>query len=633
MSDTASQIAAEIQRRNSERATVAPGAPRDAGPRERGRAALQGLTFGGADEAEAYVRSKLGGGDYDTILADVRKKLADYKGARPWESLGYEAGGAALPAIVASVATGGAGGSAAGARLFPTLFKMGGIGAAEGGAYGFGTGEGDAMNRAANVPGGAVAGFIGGVGGYGASRGAASAGGRFLDWAKRSLGDRASRRVEMEMKQVIADSGLTMDEVLQRVENGELIPEMSKTLRSVARGYYAQSRAAGRVLENTYSTRPDTLRKETMDYLQRGLADESDNVLKSVRQSEDALKSAASKEYNDIFSTAEPLGADVVDALKSSLSRVPEAGDDVKRIYRAETGKAPFFNFKEDGTVTFSRPPTLEDAEIIRRGLQSATDRQFRAGAGAVGTAYKSVEGTARKAIDAASEPLQGVRAKWSNLQTAKEAFEEGRKALSKSPDEVELLFEQRMNGGDMEVKAFRAGVADAFRRKASTGSRKSIPRNIASEDAKEGAILRIVFPQDDMDALLGKATRATGAQDAANKILGGSETAVTQGRNRQTGGTLADAAEAAAGNSFALIRLAHDAVKALAPSLTDTDVTKLAQLMVESDANLLRRALTDSTALQKVSTAARDLLMKATQPAAAMSGAAGAPALDRLRP
>lgn len=622
MSDLAKQIADELRKQQMTHPAAEP-----KGPSEKFRASLQGMTFGGADEAEAWLRSQVSKRPYEEILKEVRGKLADYRGAKPWEALGYEAGGAAIPAIAGALFTGGGSTAAASARFFPTLAKMAGLGMAEGGAYAFNAGEGGAMNRAMNMPQGIVAGGVGGAAGYGAVRGGGKVLGGLLDYVNRASGQKAARRVEDELRRVVADSGLTMDEVLARVQSGELIPEMSKTLRSTARGYFAQSRGAAAVLEDTYKTRPDALRKETMDYLQTKMAGGNDNILRRVQESDEALRGAASDEYNAVFGNAAPLGDDLVGSLKDALSRVPEAGDDVKRIYRAETGKTPFFDVTKEGDVVFNRPPTLQDAEIIRRGIKDATDRQYRTGAAAVGSAYKSVERGLRSGIDAASEPLKNVRGKWSNLETAKSAFEEGRKALTKSPDEVEIIFERMTRGGDMETRAFRAGVADAFRRKSATGSRKSIPRNIASDEAKEGAVLRIVFPEDDLNTLLGKAQRATGAQDAANDILGGSQTAITAGRQAQSGGMLSDAVEAGMGNSFALIRLGSQVLKSLQPSLTDKDVVSLAKLMVETNPHVLRQALTDTTALQQVTGLAQNVLANAARPAGFAGGAAGAPA------
>lgn len=626
--EIAAQIAAELQKQQQAQMTHSVSDQGPQTPTQRFRAMAQGLTFGGADEAEAYLRSKLTGADYDATLADVRGKLEQYRGDRPWEALGYEVGGAALPAIVTSLFTGGGGGAATSARFFPTLAKLMGTGAVQGGAYAFNTGEGGFEQRAQRIVPGAIAGGVAAGATYTAARGASKVLGDFLDYTGRKLDGRASRRVQDELRRIADDSGMTPDEILERVGKGELMAEMSPVLRSVARDYYARSRGAAQTLSRTFERRADDLRADTMAYLQSTLTGSADdNVLKAVNASDESFRKAAGAEYNRIFREAGALSDDTVEELRSALSRVPEAGDDVRRIYRAETGKTPFFTIEKDGAVKFSRPPTLEDAEVIRRGLQTATSRQFASGGGAVGTAYRSVEQSLKEAIDEASKPLAGVRAKWSNLERAREAFEEGRKALSRSPDELAIAFENASKQGNASVASFRAGVVDAFRRKASTGSRQSIPRNMLDENTREGAVLRTIFPEDNLEELLGRATRATNAQAAKNKILGGSETAVSRGRAAQSGPALLDdVIDAGSGSPLALVRLASSAFKALRPELSDAELQQLASLMVESNPALLQRALTDSTAVAQVNALASQFLNASSRAAGGMGGAAAVP-------
>jgi hypothetical protein len=99
------------------------------GPSEMGRTFAQGVTFGGADEAEAWLRSQFNGEDYEAALGDVQGKLSDYRQARPGEAFFTEMGGAALPSIVAAVATGG-GSAASQFPLWARAAKILGIGSA-----------------------------------------------------------------------------------------------------------------------------------------------------------------------------------------------------------------------------------------------------------------------------------------------------------------------------------------------------------------------------------------------------------------------------------------------------------------------------------------------------------------------
>ena len=128
------------------------------------RSIAQGLTLGFSDEIEAAgtsALSKIGqlfggeGKSYDQSLDEIRGKLDAYRANNPIEAIGYELGGAVVPALGAglfSFGTGGAAvGSATAARVAPTLARAAKIGAIEGGIAGFGTGEGGFKDRATSA--------------------------------------------------------------------------------------------------------------------------------------------------------------------------------------------------------------------------------------------------------------------------------------------------------------------------------------------------------------------------------------------------------------------------------------------------------------------------------------------------
>src|SRR6478609_7163863 len=135
-----------------------------------GRSAASGLTLGFNDEIEAYLRSKLGSEDYDTLLGRIRDQQKDFGGKYPVSSTVAEVAGGAAPIL----ATGGIAAPAAlpeaaavGARALAFGGRVArgvGEGAAYGAGYGFGTGEGGLENRAKGAAGGAaVGGVLGGA--------------------------------------------------------------------------------------------------------------------------------------------------------------------------------------------------------------------------------------------------------------------------------------------------------------------------------------------------------------------------------------------------------------------------------------------------------------------------------------
>lgn len=563
------------------------------GPSERLRAMGQGVTFGGADEAEAWLRSQFNGENYDAALQDIRDKLGDYRQARPGEALMYEMGGATLPSIIAAMGTGG--GSTA--TQFPMLMQVGkvlGVGAAEGGTYSFLTGEGGAENRLSRVPGGMIAGAAGAGAGAALAAGGGATMRALADAARRKLGPRASSIVEREIRKAAEDGGMTIQEAVDGVVNGRILAD-NKTIATAARAWAAQSAEADAVLRKGLSGRPDNLRRDMLEYLQESMGAEG-NALKGFTMDDAAAREAAGADYNRIFAGAGQVDDDTAAQLADAYRRVPSATGDLDKLLKAQTGKTPFYRVVDD-EIVFDRNPTLEEAEIMRRAISAAAEREFKSGSGAVGGAYGDIEKGVRTRIDDASTALKDVRSKWSGLERAREAFAAGQKAIS-SPDQASMDFAKYSQDENL-LKAYRAGVTHAFRQKANTGARKSLPRNLASEDTREGQVLRMAAPQDNLDEILRRATNATDAQDASNTILGGSPTAITQGRIAEQGLNMAEGVlDAAGGSPVALLRLAGQAVKSMRPGLSPQEAAAAARLVVETDPNVVARALTDRTAL-----------------------------------
>lgn len=622
--DIIDSIVAELDKRALPADMGQPEKPGLVGESQRTRTMAQGLTLGGADEAEAFLRSQATGLPYDEVLKEVRGSIEEYRRNNPGRATMDEIAGAALPMLTGLV-TGGSTIAASAGRLWPAIMKAVGTGIAEGSAYGFMSGEGgdaetywgQALNRGGTALKGAAVGAVAGPVGLGVVTGGGTALRSIIDYANRKFGPRMGRAAEMELERVIRDSGLTMDEAVKKIESGELLAEANSTLRSVARSYYARDTGAAQILADTYKKRPDELRGETMDYLQRNMTEGADpNVLRQFTANDADLRKQKGAEYDRVFEAAPPLSDDATAELVDAFSRVPSAAKELDTLFRAETGQAPFFKVV-DGEIVLERNPTLKEAEVLRRGIRDRASALYTQGAGEAGTSVKGVANNVRGLLDDASPELKDVRGQWRTLETAKGAFDEGRKALSRSPDEVAIEFERVSQMGDDAVKAYRAGVVDAYRRKASTGSNKSLPGLLANEERKEGAILRIVFPGDNLDEMLGKAGRAAKAQEASNQILGGSQTAITDSRQKQIGGSLLqDGVEAFSGSPMAALRVAGQVIKELRPGLTNKDVQQVAKMMVEGNPEAFKKQVIGvgtSDALVKLATSAINRLENAS--------------------
>jgi hypothetical protein len=103
--------------------------------KDSARALAQGVTFGSADELEAFIRSYLNSDkSYSELAKEIRTDIKDYRKNSPWAAYGLE--------ILGSIPTGIAG---VGKTLAGTAVRSG----IASGVYGFNTGEGEDVKSSA----------------------------------------------------------------------------------------------------------------------------------------------------------------------------------------------------------------------------------------------------------------------------------------------------------------------------------------------------------------------------------------------------------------------------------------------------------------------------------------------------
>jgi hypothetical protein len=577
-------------------------------PTQRLRTVAQGATLGAADEAEAYLRS-LAGEDYETALADIRSKTKAYQQQAPGEALGYEALGGLIPPAITTLATGGATAPAtipqAAVSLAPVVRSLAGtsaIGGLYGGTTGFLTGEGDVFERASRVPGGTVTGAVVAPAVKTLITGGGMLTNSIMDVARRLTGGRGAKIVETELQRLASDTGLTTDELIDRIARGEIMAE-NATLSAAVRGLYAQGGKPSTTLMSSLTRRPEQLRTEVLTEMQQKLANQPGNVLRQFKLNDEQLRQVEKEAYTQAFGTGGVIDANLLKSVTDSLKRSPQSVKNINEVYVAETGKKPFFSFDKNGDVTFSRAPTLEDAEIIRRGIQASVDEAYQSGRGRVGEALKGVELSLRDAIDTSSKSLADARLQAAARRTAKDAFQEGRTVFSKSADEIAVLTED-LSQKPGALSAFRAGTMDAIRNRMTTGTRKSMMANLSDENTKEGKILRTIYPQDELPGILDRIATAAQSQRASSYILGGSQTAPTLLQAAKTGSNISaeEVANVFSANPLTFASSSINLVKKFMSqqnkNMTESQRDAVAKILVSEDPELVRRALVDTSAM-----------------------------------
>jgi hypothetical protein len=600
-------------------------AKREATPKAQVRTAFQGLTFGTADEIEARAASLYTGRPYEEVLNEVRGKLKAYKEAYPLEAMAYEIGGAALPALVP-------GGQA-------SLARAAGRAAAEGAAYAFGTGEGGVEERLARIPGGAALGAGGGVLGYGAGKAIGGLASKLTDTARRTIGGRGSTVVENEIQRLVKQTGKTADEITQDIIDGRLLAE-NRTIQAAVRALRSQGGEASTVIQRGLQGRPEQTRAAAMAEMRKYLGDVGEGSQVAARRSSEEATSAAERAaYQQLEGVPAP--DDVLGALSDTLRRVPSAAKEVEIRLQAQTGAKPFFEVAKDGTVSFTRQPTIDEAESVRRAVANrATSLYRQEGMGGAGEAVAGAERELRSVLDYSIPELASTRAQAAAIRANRDAYVAGAKALAGDVNEKLADFAALQQGRNAEeaVASFRAGMMQALEARAATGSRQSMIRNLANPETKEGMLLREVFPQDQLDSVIKQLDIASEAQAASQGILGGSQTAETimEAKRQGMGISAGDLAGIASGSPVETLNVAQKLVGRLVRTeLTDAERARIAKILVSNDPELVRKAIVDESGMQKLADTVNKLaigLQKATRAGASMQASQpGAEASQRL--
>ncbi len=594
---------ANVQNLGGRDIAITPVAPEKA----QVRSTLQGLTLGFADELEAMARSMASTRSYEEIRDEIRNKLSGYQEAHPGEALTYEILGSLAPTAAAYLTgIGPAVTASTAARTGSWLSKTAPIlklGAAEGAIAGYGTGEEGVIEDISRMPMGAGMGTVF-AGGTTALMGAGSSIVNSVATKARQLfGDQASTAVGKELQRLVESTGFTAEEILKKIESGEIIAE-NATLEATMRALKAEMPKGGKI-DTTLPERARTTKELALGEMQEGLTPGVDgNVYKAYTLSDKAAKAQENKLYKGVFKDAQELTPEIVDTLSDAIKRFPGAKDALGEIYQAKGGLVPFFKIGRNGEVKIVRMPTLEDAEIVRRGLAEQTSGAYQAGKGALGEPLSDLEDVLRKQLDDFSPSLKATRQNASNIRSAREAYKLGRGSLgNKGVEELEVEMEQLIGvtptvANNAKLKAFRAGAMVALKNKI-----KRTPiflARVAEDGTHENTLIRTIFPEDKIDDLLEKAMIAGQSRSAKQRIMFGSPTAPQQ-KASDLLGTGGMAVRATQGDPTAQLALASDLIKQMRPEMTPTQKDALVDLLLSEDPNFVRKALMDETGMAKL--------------------------------
>jgi len=502
-----------------------------------GRAVLQGLTLGFADEMEALLPSAITGleGDYEQRVGQVRAGKTAYEAARPGEAMAAEILGAIPTALIPGglVARGAMRG---GASLAGTMARGAGVGATEGALGGAGRAE-----TLGEVPGRAlIEGGIGGVVG-----GAVPIATTGISAALRA-GRGTEQQALSQMARALPEQQLAQAEqrVAQRVAAGDTSPltlaEMGgATAQRELRGLRGGSAEVEEIVEPRLTARMAQQGQRVEEAVERavGMGPESSVVLGNViRDQENAaapLYRAIREKYPavqvkdmvDIFeresfreaypeivrSVNERLRGQIPDEI---LNRTPKTYDEFIRQVRSAEGVEVPFDFLDQA----KRAIGSKGLAAKRGGDENLASLRFK------------TADDLRARTDAKVPEYQEARRVFAGEAAIEEAMEAGKKFERMTPAEVRQTL-SKMEGSEKE--AFITGAVDRLRVK--------IGEAPPGRDKIRSLNLDTPFQRQRLAALMGgedtpafKAFERAVREEAEmaqtrNIVLGGSQTAAFQ--------------------------------------------------------------------------------------------------------
>ena len=593
----------------------AAGEPEDLTMMDRLRLAGQGLSFNWSDEAIAGIKALSPNVTYEDALSQEREinKLAREKDG----ALKYEIGGAFVPTIAALALTPFTGGTSAAATA-PTWLRLMGIGATQGLAMGTGSSEEEGLARLKDAPTAVVTGAVANPAFAKLSQGAQKAAAPLFDYVKRKVTGKVGKKVEDELLRIVTESGLSIDDVLERVSKGEIIPEMSEEAYRVVSGFVKVAGPGAPIVRNAVVGRKNAFVEDLYSTLQKDLAPDSQggNIFETFANNTTALKKAEGEAYDRIFDGAAGQTFQEIDDVVLSLATASRNSRNLINKKLDENGLKPIFKMVGKGKnakLQLTRSLSLKEGELVKRAFMDA-----KIGAKAKkpdkAKTMKVYENQIKEVVDNLSDELKTTRKSWAMIEDSVKQYEAGQMIFSAktNPEEFSIMFGRLLEAGNEDaIAALRAGAASALKLKSGGPQKLSMINKLADDpltnmSKNEQQILQALYPGEKLDDIITKINLTSGAIKAEGNIFKGSPTAGREGAANRVGlgQTVADIGRVVTSGGTDILATAGIVTRLFGgkkPPFTDEQFEQIAKLVVSEDSEVLRQALTDDAQVVRV--------------------------------
>ena len=608
-------------------------------PSQLGRFAAQGATFGFADEIEAMAQSMFDQDvDYTTARNEIRRKMAEYAEENGGKALAAEFAGA-IPGTIAAIFGGPTSWTAALANITrmaktgKSLFKAGEttksiVNAANKSGlatmgYSIGANEKEMFGEDANLSGyveDAASGY-----GFGATLG-----GGIAALAKvfspivvkqiekmRKGTDGMSKAVRKELQRMVEKTGLTEEQIIKKVADGEIIAEnetlkewIKQTMRMSDSGLPQKTlmdtmtgtpntpailNDAGEVIEEATKGTPsrgkvtaDQLKDTMQQSIGQGSGDV--NLMKLHLLKDNEFRQVERVKYDKIFkeNNVELDNATTGQVLRT-IQSFEDGAKDINAMFKANGNLVPFYKIQSNGSIKLVRQPTVQDAELIYRSIRDKTDELYRSGKGNLAKAFQNVQDDLKAQLDIFSPELQAVRLEAYQLRVARDGYDYGQKLLTQKPEDLAMVLERHS-----DVPNFMQSLRDGFLVTLKNKDQAANFRKIADDRTNLQKIIYSIFPEEDVDMIINKANIASQANAAQGYLSGqaGSPTNPMQMMAQD----IAQNSAVSGGDVSQVIRPLYKMLNDA--SIPEAQAMQIVETITQTNPDLVREALVDANAM-----------------------------------
>lgn len=600
------------------------------------RAALgQGLGMGWGDEAEAWLRSKLGQGGYDALLDQIRREYKTYSQESPAVSTIAELAGGAVPGVGMMLIPGlqGAGAAQLGRSAAGTVGRMAAMGAGAGAISGAGSAtEGSRL-------GGAGAGaLLGGTVGAAlpvATR-AGAAGGR---WAAERLAPteaRVTERAASKANQALRETGTSPQDLARRAAEDlamgvpSTLANTDRALADLAEAVAQRTGRGTRAVEEALGQQKSGARERVYQQVSKGLkpgdfyADEERLVTDLRRRANTVYDNAYSKGAVDDPAVLEilkdPTFAGFFQKAKGIAEKEALAaklrGEDPSRyvlpdIYTPKFKVDPKTGQQVPDGFDVTQTPDVRTLDYIKRGIDATIDTGFRGGgmSKAEAAALRDLRREFIGAIDRNVPEYRAARQAYAGDMEVIDALRLGANEFGKLDHEQVAKMVKGMSAAEKE--AFRTGVArDLYGRIMGGSNNFNAAQRIVGSPEMRQKLEPLFDNQAQFDLFTKALERESQLFQQANTVLGNSRTAKRQMMRESldedpgVGQAVATAVTGGFWNS-----LTSTALRAMSKSsMSEATSAKLGDMLMSSDPNAVAAVvrLLEQQAAREIPKAAR---------------------------